>query len=267
MKICCCEFLVTINSIEYINHKLNIDSGPPMSAANKKIKESNMKTFSGNFVFAIIVIVLMFFVLYSDKTEAASSGSSNAESALGDSGSTGTVDNNISGNVPKEYFDPTDPLTPKDSTSNNTSAVPPAEKDSEDLFGPLDKSADTATAICSSIEGSGGILPCGKNVDDPSTAWNECNACDLCSMVLMGQITITFLIKIAAFAAALAIAFAGYVYVFAVGKEELIRTAKEMIKYSLIGVLIIFLAWAIVDSVLSTLGYIDPMGDSWYTVC
>ena len=226
-----------------------------------------MKTFSRIFISVIAITLSMFFMLNSGEVEADSSESSDAESVLGDSGSTGTVDNNIPGNVPKEYFDPTNPLTPSSTNSDGSSAVPPAEKDSEDLFGPLDKSADTATATCSSIKGSGGVLPCGKNVDDPDTAWNECNACDLCSMVLMGQLTITFLIKITAFAAALAIAFAGYVYVFAVGKEELIRTAKEMIKYSLIGVIIIFLAWAIVDSVLSTLGYIDPMGDSWYTIC
>jgi len=226
-----------------------------------------MKTFSRIFISVIVITFSMLFVLNSGKVEADSSESSDAESVLGDSGSTGTVDNNVPGNVPKEYFDPMNPLTPSSTDSDGTSAVLPPENDSEDLFGPLDKSADTATATCSSIKGSGGILPCGKNVDDPDTAWNECNACDLCSMVLMGQLTITFLIKIAVFAATLAIAFAGYVYVFAVGKEELIRTAKEMIKYSLIGVLIIFLAWAIVDSVLSTLGYIDPMGDSWYTVC
>jgi hypothetical protein len=40
-----------------------------------------------------------------------------------------------------------------------------------------------------------------------------------------------------------------------------------MMKYTLIGFIVIFIAWAITDSLLMTLGYIDPIGGNWYTIC
>lgn len=193
--------------------------------------------------------------------------SSYGESVLGDAGWTGSIDNNVDGNDIFTFFDPDYAVTATNSSSATASALAPAEQALQDLFVALGKSAPTATSTCSSEKSSVGFIPCGKNTDDPDTAWNECDACDLCAMVLMGQLSITFLIKVAATAATLAVLFAGYVYVFAVGKSDLIGLAKKMMVHALIGFLIIFLAWAIVDSLLTTLGYIDPMGDSWYTIC
>lgn len=189
------------------------------------------------------------------------------DSVIGDAGSTGSIDNRNEDNEVPEYFDPSDPMTSAAGTNGIAAALAPVSEALDALFDALSDAPETATGTCTAVEGSGGILPCGKSQDDPETDWNECETCDLCSMILMGQLTITFLIKIAAAAAALSMAFAGFVYVFALGKEDLITKSKAMIKYSLIGVVTIFIAWAIVDGVLTTLGYIDPMGDKWYTTC
>jgi hypothetical protein len=189
------------------------------------------------------------------------------DSVIGDAGSTGTIYNrNGESDVP-EYFDPTNPMTAVNGTNGINAAIAPVSKALDALYDALTDAPESATGECTSEEGSAGILPCGKSKDDPNTDWNECNACSLCSMILMGQLTITFLIKIAATAAAISIAFAGFIYVFALGKEDLITKSKAMIKYSLIGLVTIFIAWAVVDGVLTTLGYIDPMGDQWYTTC
>lgn len=117
-----------------------------------------------------------------------------------------------------------------------------------------------------SIAGSGGLIPCGKNCDDPDTGWIETNKCDLCSLFLMGQIIIQFLVKIAGAATMIAIAIGGFLYVFAAGNQSSIEKAKSMIKYTLIGFIIVFVAWAIVDSILVTAGYIDPIGGKWYVM-
>jgi hypothetical protein len=131
----------------------------------------------------------------------------------------------------------------------------------------LGDASQNATAACGVRTDTGGLVPCGRNTDNPDTTWNECDACGLCSFILMGQLTTEFLIKIAGVASVLAIIFAGVLYIFAVGKANLINKSKLMIKYALTGFVIILTAWLVVDSVLTILGYIDPIGGEWYTVC
>ncbi len=166
------------------------------------------------------------------------------------------------------YYDPEAALLGTTS-SEDAQARPAAFMTSElaPIFPELGDAADTATAACGVSEEAGGLIPCGRNTDDPSTAWNECEECDLCSMILMGQLLIELLMKLAVIFAALAIVAAGLAYMFAAGKAEIIGKAKDMIKYALIGFVIVFIAWVAVDGVLSVMGYIDPLDGKWYTVC
>jgi hypothetical protein len=123
--------------------------------------------------------------------------------------------------------------------------------------------ADVSDDLC-----SGGLVPCGKQVNNPATTgWDESAPCDSCSMILMGQLTIEFLVQIAAIFATLVIIIGGFLYIFAVGQSSTIDKAKSIIKYTLIGFVIIFIAWSIVNSILATVGYIDPLGGNWYTIC
>lgn len=123
--------------------------------------------------------------------------------------------------------------------------------------------ADVSDDLC-----SGGLIPCGKQVDNPATAeWKENAPCDSCSMVLMGQLTIEFLVQIAAIFATLVIIIGGFLYIFAIGQPSTIEKAKSIIKYTLIGFAVVFIAWSIVNSILATVGYIDPLGGNWYTIC
>lgn len=127
----------------------------------------------------------------------------------------------------------------------------------------IDPDCDPSTC---SIAGSGGLIPCGKSCDDPDTAWIETKTCNLCSLFLMGQLLIEFMVKMSGAAAVIAIAIGGFLYVFAAGNSSSLEKAKSMIKYTLLGFVIIFIAWAIVDSILTTAGYIDPVGGKWYSI-
>jgi hypothetical protein len=125
---------------------------------------------------------------------------------------------------------------------------------------------DCTPSTCE-IKGSGGLIPCGKNCNDPdTTGWDERRPCDLCSLFLMGQLIIEFMVKLAGAAAMIAIAIGGFLYVFAAGSQSSIEKAKSMIKYTLLGFVIVFIAWAVVDSILMSAGYIDPIGGDWYTM-
>lgn len=129
---------------------------------------------------------------------------------------------------------------------------------------PVDLDCNPATC---SIAGSGGLIPCGKNCDDPDTpGWKETRPCDLCALFLMGQLIIEFMVKLSGAAAMIAISIGGFLYVFAAGSQSSIEKAKSMIKYTLLGFVIVFIAWAIVDSILTSAGYIDPIGGDWYTM-
>lgn len=112
----------------------------------------------------------------------------------------------------------------------------------------------------------GGIVPCGRKCDDPTTPWNELRACDICSLFLMGQLIIEFFVRLAGLFALIAIAIGGFLYIFAAGNTGAIDKAKQMIKYALIGFTVVFIAWAVVNSILTAAGYIDPMSGEWYAM-
>ena len=125
--------------------------------------------------------------------------------------------------------------------------------------------------VCISTSGgvpvctTGGLIPCGRNCDDINTPdWNESDPCTFCHLILMGQLIIEFLIKMASIFSLLAIIGGGLIYVFSIGSANTIEKAKTVIKYALIGFLTVFIVWAIVDTVMSTMGYKDPLGGKWH---
>ena len=121
-----------------------------------------------------------------------------------------------------------------------------------------------AVAQCPDCATEGGLIPCGRSCNDPGTGRNECVDCTLCHLILMGQLIIEFLVKMAAIFAILALVGGGLVYVFAAGNQGTIEKAKTMIKYALLGFVVVFIAWAVISSILATMGYIDPIGGEWY---
>lgn len=197
-------------------------------------------------------------------------GSGNEATMTGSGGSGSGAGSESTVVTPKEqpsYWDPGAAVTDASYTVAGEAALAPEEQALAALFGPQGSSAPTATAECSAVEGGGGLIPCGRNTNSSETAWNECDDCDLCSIVLMGQLVIEFIVKIAGLAATLAIILSGFLYIFAAGEMALIAKSKLMMKYTIIGFIIIFAAWAMVDSLLLLLGYIDPIDGEWHTIC
>lgn len=110
-----------------------------------------------------------------------------------------------------------------------------------------------------------GIIPCGRATDnDDTTGWDESKPCTLCHIPLVGQLVIEFLVKMAAVFAVLSLIGGGLVYIVAAGSTSTMEKAKTIIRYALFGFLVVFIAWAIVNSILATMGYTDPIGGEWY---
>lgn len=115
---------------------------------------------------------------------------------------------------------------------------------------------------------SGGLIPCGRTADDSNTKKvNEANPCTACHFIYMIQVIIEFCLKFSVILATFIIVCAGLLYVVAAGKSNLVELAKSMITGSLVGFVIIFISWAVVGSILTTFGYINPSGGEWHVIC
>ncbi|MDD3190193.1 MAG: pilin [Candidatus Pacebacteria bacterium] len=127
---------------------------------------------------------------------------------------------------------------------------------------------DICVADFSDEDFCGGLVPCGRMIDDPSTTdIDETGECSFCHLALLANNTMKYLIGIASTLALLAIIIAGLLYVTSGENVEKRTQAKTYLSAIIKGYVTIFAAWLIVDFVLSVWGFIDPVGGSWDVVC
>lgn len=126
----------------------------------------------------------------------------------------------------------------------------------------------TNTALAATApDTNGGIVPCGRETDNPKTANNETDACTLCHLALIANNFILFIFGIASACALLAFMVASLLYIFAGANPVSKSQGKEAVINIVKGYVVIFCAWLIVDFVLSAWGFIDPLGGEWSVVC
>lgn len=141
--------------------------------------------------------------------------------------------------------------------SKTISAVSPGASYNLAVSGP------GGNASCSAVIGTitpptGGLVPCGRLIDDPATAEiDESKPCDICSMFYMLKKTLNFAMQVSLALAILVIIISGLLYAFSAGDAGLVGKAKNAIYYALIGLAIMFAAWVIIASILKGLGYAD----------
>lgn len=123
------------------------------------------------------------------------------------------------------------------------------------------------SAECANFKACEGLVPCGRMIDNPATSWNDKAPCDLCFLLLLVNKIMNFLAELAFVIALLALIITGFLFLTSAGNSEKINNAKNTLKWVLIGVLILFLAWFIVDFLLTAWGYLDPLGGKWDVVC
>ncbi len=111
---------------------------------------------------------------------------------------------------------------------------------------------------------TGGLVPCGREWNDPDTSWNDTDPCRLCHLVILASLIINFLMGLVVLISILALVVAGLIYVKTGGDSSLITAAKQNVNKILYGFVIVFVAWAIINLVMVLLGFNDPIGDgSW----
>jgi|GEM_PF-3326380 hypothetical protein len=112
-----------------------------------------------------------------------------------------------------------------------------------------------------------GIVPCGREVDNPKTENDETDKCTLCHLALIANNLILFLFSIASITAVLMFIIAGLMYIFVGANPVAKNQAKEAAMGIVKGYMVVFTAWLIVDFILSAWGFIDPLGGTWNVVC
>jgi len=109
-----------------------------------------------------------------------------------------------------------------------------------------------------------GVVPCGRLVDDPSTAWVELQPCTICHIVILFFEAISLLMELVVLVTILAMIVAGLIYIKAGENASLILAAKQNINKVLLGFIIVFIAWIAVNVSMTLFGFNDPLGDgSW----
>jgi len=115
----------------------------------------------------------------------------------------------------------------------------------------------------------GGLVPCGLSQDDPDQPGDQTEDCTPCHFFILIDNVIDFLLfKIVPPLAGLMIAIGGGMYIFAFGKPDMISRAKKLFTAVVIGLIIIYGAWVIVNTFLITIGAAQwqGFGQGWWII-
>lgn len=88
-----------------------------------------------------------------------------------------------------------------------------------------------------------------------------CRAQGICSLAEITQVAVNLIILILGISGSVALlmfVYGGFNWVFAQGRSEYIQTGKDTMKHAVIGLAIIFGAYAMVNFVIALLGGIEP---------
>ena len=105
-----------------------------------------------------------------------------------------------------------------------------------------------------------GLVPCGLAEDDPNQEGDQTVDCTFCHFFVMINGIVRFIMfTLTPVVAVLMLVIGGGMFFFAGAKSSLLLRAKGVIWSVVIGLLIIFSAWIIVNTVLTKTGIVDPV--------
>jgi hypothetical protein len=110
------------------------------------------------------------------------------------------------------------------------------------------------------IASAAGLVPCGGEGEDP---------CTLCHFFLMFKNIVDFvLFTLVPVVAVLMLVIGGFMFFFAGGSPEALSRAKSIITSTVIGLLVIYAAWLIVNTFFVIIGVADWTGlkGGWFSI-
>lgn len=144
------------------------------------------------------------------------------------------------------------------------------------IFGSVYAACTTEAGVdCPDCPEPGGLVPCGRSCDDPNTEPPgncECEPCTLCHFFVMIEKWINrILFILVPSLAALMIAIGGGMYVIARGDPEMLSRAKKLFGSVVVGMIIIYGAWLIINLFFTVIGFSEfGLGltgpDKWFKI-
>lgn len=96
----------------------------------------------------------------------------------------------------------------------------------------------------------GGLVPCGRSHDDPTTKLKEDQPCTLCHLFLLINRIIIFVRNLAFLVAAIFIVAGGLMMLLSGAYQGLRERGKKVVSSAVIGLVVMLLSWVIVSSIL-----------------
>lgn len=107
------------------------------------------------------------------------------------------------------------------------------------------------------LRGLGGLIPCGQPHNNPATAWNEREPCELKHAFLLVKIIIDFfLIRIVPIILVVLTIYSALIFYFSIERANILAKIISLWKSAGIGIAIIAFAWAAVNIFLRLIGII-----------
>jgi len=104
-----------------------------------------------------------------------------------------------------------------------------------------------------------GLVPCGKSEPLAEGESEEVKLpCQFCHFFVMFKSILDFVLKLVIIIAVLMLTVGGFMFFFAGGNPAALDRAKGILTSTAIGLVIIFAAWLIVNSILTFPGFINP---------
>ena len=122
----------------------------------------------------------------------------------------------------------------------------------------------TNKSLCPPDTGRG-LVQCGRSCDViETTLINESKSCEFCDLFVLTNGIIKFILfKIVPTVAVLMLVIGGALFLLAGAKPAYLEQAKGIITSVVIGLLIIFAAWVIVNTMFDKIGVVE-LGQSWH---
>jgi len=135
------------------------------------------------------------------------------------------------------------------------------------VFAPLQGAyAQDAPVECSEKQ-RGGLVPCGRSCDDPTTEINEAAECDFCHFFYLLKNIIDWIVfRIAPVLAVLLVVFGGFILATSRGNPGQSQKGKDILIWTFAGLAVIFVSWLVVNSLFAGLGVTEWTGlqEGWW---
>lgn len=113
--------------------------------------------------------------------------------------------------------------------------------------------------------GEKGLIPCGRNYDNPDTPYNEREPCQIKHIFLLVKNILDFILwRLGLIILVFLTIATGVIYYFSMGAPTIMARVKSLLKSAGVGYGIIFLAWLIINWILAILGF--QLGHWWQII-